>query len=103
MYAILTTGGKQYKVAQGDRLRVEKLDAPVGEMIELTDVSMLSKDDAIVLDAKALSTAKVIAEVTYQGKRKKIRVFKMKRRKNYSRTQGHRQLYTELQIREIKG
>jgi large subunit ribosomal protein L21 len=103
MFAVLTTGGKQYKVSQGDRLRVEKIDAPVGENIELTNVNMLGKDDGVVVDAKVLASAKVVAKVTFQGKGKKIRVFKMKRRKNYSRTQGHRQLYTELQINEIKG
>lgn len=103
MYAVVTTGGKQIKVAQGDRIRVEKLDAEVGDTVELDEVQFLAKDDGVVLDTKALSKAKVICKVTDQGRAKKIRVFKYKRRKNYSRIYGHRQPYTELQIEKIKG
>lgn len=102
MYAVIVTGGKQYRVAQGDRLRVEKLDNAVGEMVEIDDVRLISKEDGVIVDPGALSSAKVIAEVTGAGRRKKIRVFKMKRRKNYSRTYGHRQDYTELVIRDIQ-
>ena len=102
MYAVIVTGGKQYRVAQGDRLRVEKLDNAVGEMVEIHDVRLISKEDEVIVDPGALSSAKVIAEVTGAGRRKKIRVFKMKRRKNYSRTYGHRQDYTELVIRDIQ-
>jgi large subunit ribosomal protein L21 len=102
MYAVIVTGGKQYRVAQGDRLRVEKIGAAVGERIELGEVRLLSKDDGLVLDSEALRSAKVIAEVTGEGKRKKIRVYKKKRRKNYARVQGHRQLYTEVLVREIQ-
>ena len=102
MYAVFTTGGKQYKVAQGDVLRVERLDCPVGDTVELDRVCLLAKDDGIVVEPAQLVSAKVIAQVTGHGKRKKIRVFKMKRRKNYSRTYGHRQCYTELKVREIQ-
>ncbi len=102
MFAIVRTGGKSYKVAEGDRLRVEKLDAPVGGTVELNEVCMLSGEEGVVLDAKALDKAMVVAEVTRQGRSKKIRVFKMKRRKNYSRTYGHRQPFTELKITKIK-
>lgn len=102
MYAVVVTGGKQYKVAEGDRLRVEKLDAPVGGQVELGKVCLLVNGDGIVAEPGALSSARVIAEVTDEGKRKKIRVFKKKRRKGYMRTQGHRQLFTEIMIREIK-
>jgi large subunit ribosomal protein L21 len=101
MYAVVVTGGKQYKVAQGDRLRVEKIDAVVGDTVELGPVRLLAKEDGIVVDPEALSSAKVLAEITDQGKRKKIRVFKYKRRKGYRRTQGHRQLFTELLVRDI--
>lgn len=102
MYAVVVTGGKQYKVAQGDRLRVEKLDTPVGESVELDNVCLLVKEDGIVAEPDALSGARVIAEVTGAGRRKKIRVFKKKRRKNYMRTYGHRQSFSEITIREIK-
>ena len=102
MYAVVVTGGKQYKVAQGDRLRVEKLDTPVGGQVELGKVCLLVNDDGIVSDPAALSGARVLAEVTGDGKRKKIRVFKKKRRKNYMRTYGHRQQFSEITIREIQ-
>lgn len=103
MYAVVTTGGKQVKVAEGDVIRVEKLEAEVGDTIELDHVNLLNKDDGVVVDAKKLAKAKVVCKVTDQGKGKKIRVFKYKRRKNYHRTYGHRQLYTELKIESIKG
>jgi large subunit ribosomal protein L21 len=102
MYAVVVTGGKQYKVAEGDRLRVEKLDAPIGGQVELGKVCLLVNGDGIISDAAKLSGARVIADVIDEGKRKKIRVFKKKRRKGYMRTQGHRQLFTEIAIREIK-
>ena len=102
MYAVVTTGGKQYKVAQGDILRVEKMDAPVGETVILTEVSMIADDDKVIIDNDALASAKVVAEVLLQGRAKKIVVFKKKRRKNYTRKRGHRQCYTQLRIREIQ-
>ncbi len=102
MYAVVTTGGKQYKVAQGDVLRVEKLGVPVGETVELDQVSLLVGEDGIVVDPAALESAKVVAEVTQEGRAKKILVFKKKRRKNYTRTNGHRQSYSEITIREIQ-
>ena len=102
MYAVVVTGGKQYKVSEGDRLRVEKLDTPVGEKVALDKVCLLVKEDGIVAEPDALSGASVVAEVTAEGKRKKIKVFKKKRRKNYMRTYGHRQQYSEITIREIK-
>ncbi|MBI5091151.1 MAG: 50S ribosomal protein L21 [Candidatus Hydrogenedentes bacterium] len=102
MYAVVTTGGKQIKVTQGDLVRVEKLSALVGETVELTDVCLLAKDDGLVVDRAKLTTAKVVCQVIAQDRRKKIRVFKKKRRKGYVRTQGHRQYYTELKVREIQ-
>jgi large subunit ribosomal protein L21 len=102
MYAVVVSGGKQHKVAPGDVLRVEKLDAPAGETVELGPVQLLSSESGIVTDPETLSSAKVLAVVKAHGRAKKIRVFKMKRRKNYSRTQGHRQSYTEIQIRDIQ-
>ncbi len=103
MYAIVATGGKQVKVAQGDTIRVEKLEAKVGDTVELDEVKMLSKDDGVVLDEKGLAKVKVVCTVTSQDRDKKIRVFKMKRRKNYHRTYGHRQPYTELKVEKISG
>jgi len=102
MYAVVKTGGKQYKVTQGDLLRVELLDAEVGDTIELGSVCLVVKDDGVVTDPQALASAKVTAQVTVHGRGKKIRVFKYKRRKNYHRTYGHRQSYTELRVREIQ-
>ncbi len=103
MYAVLTTGGKQVRVAEGDVIRVEKLENNVGDTIEIADIQMIGKDDGPIFEPSALESAKVICEVTGQGRRKKIRVFKMKRRKNYHRTYGHRQSYTELKIQKIQG
>ena len=103
MYAVVTTGGKQIKVEKGDVIRVEKLDVEVGDTVELDQVSFLAKDKTTIIDPKKLEKAKVICSVTGQGRRKKIRVFKMKRRKNYRRTHGHRQSYTELKVEDIKG
>ncbi len=101
MYAVMTTGGKQVKVAQGDVIRVEKLEVAVGETIELDQINLIATDDALIVAPKDLEKSKVVCEVVRQGRGKKIRVFKMKRRKNYSRTQGHRQSFTELRVREI--
>lgn len=91
------------KVSQGDTIRVEKLDANVGDTVELDQVKMLSKEDGAVTDEKKLAKAKVVCTVIAQGRAKKIRVFKFKRRKNYHRTYGHRQPYTELKVDKIKG
>ena len=102
MYAVVKTGGKQYKVSEGDRLRVEKLDAPVGDTVELSEIAMLAKEDDIVVDSSALESVKVICEVVRQDRAKKIRVFKKKRRKNYMRTYGHRQSFTELRVEKIQ-
>ncbi len=103
MYAVVNTGGKQVKVAQGDIVRVEKLNAPVGDTVELADIALLATDDKIVVEPKKLSKAKVLCEVLAQDRAKKIRVFKKKRRQGYVRTQGHRQSFTELKVVEIKG
>lgn len=101
MYAVVTTGGKQVKVFEGDVVRVEKIDAPVGDTIELDHVCLLVNDDGIVTSPEALASARIVCEVTDQDRAKKIRVFKKKRRKNYRRTYGHRQAFTELRVRTI--
>lgn len=101
MYAVVITGGKQYKVAQGDRLRVERINGAIGATVELDQVCLLSQESGVVTDATALASAKVVAEIVGEGRRKKIKVYKKKRRKNYARTYGHRQGYTEIQINAI--
>lgn len=102
MYAVVKTGGKQYRVAKGDVFRVEKLEAPVGDTVELDQVSLVAKEDGIVVDPSVLASARVLCEVVTQDRAKKIRVIKFKRRKNYHRTQGHRQYFTALKVREIQ-
>jgi len=102
MYAVVKTGGKQYKVAIGDKLRVEKLVAEEGDAVNLGDVLMVADGDDITVGSPFLDTA-VTATVVGHGRDKKIKVFKMKRRKNYRRTQGHRQSFTEIEITGIGG
>ena len=101
MYAIVNTGGKQYQVAQGDRLRVEKLEGNVGDTVELSDVLMVVNDEDIKVGQPMIEGAKVMARIVEQGKAKKILVFKKKRRKGYKVKRGHRQLFTGLEINEI--
>jgi large subunit ribosomal protein L21 len=101
MYAIIRTGGKQYQVAAGDRLRVEKLEGAVGDTVELADVLMVGDGDQVKIGQPVIDGAKVSAQIVEQGKAKKIIVFKKKRRKGYRLKNGHRQLYTALQIKEI--
>jgi len=100
MYAVIKTGGKQYRVSQGDRIRVEKLDGEVGTSLEFDDVLMIG-GDKVVVGTPNVEGAKVTAEITGQDKAKKVIVFKMKRRKGYRRKQGHRQPYTDLKITGI--
>ncbi len=97
MYAVIETGGKQYKVGLGDRLKVEKLAAKEGDSIDIGRVLMIAEGEKITTGKNAADQP-VKAEVLGHGRRKKIKVFKKKRRKGYRRTQGHRQDYTELQI-----
>lgn len=102
MYAIVSTGGKQYKVAEGDVIDVEKLNAQPGDKVSL-DVLMLADDGSVTVDADALSGAAVEAEVVDQYKGEKILVFKLKKRKRYHRTKGHRQNLTKLRITSVSG
>ena len=103
MYAVVATGGKQVRVEPGDRVRVERLEGEVGSTVNLDEVKLIAKDEGIVAEPSALESAKVVCTLTDQGRGKKIRVFKRKRRKGYSRLRGHRQYYTELQIDSIEG
>lgn len=101
MYAIVRTGGKQYQVAGGDRLRVEKLNGNVGDTIELNDVLMVVDDGNVTIGQPLVENAKVIATIAEQGRAKKVIVFKKKRRKGYRVKNGHRQPYTAINITEI--
>jgi large subunit ribosomal protein L21 len=100
MYAVMTTGGKQYKVAQGDRLRIEKIGAAVGETVTFDQV-LLVGGDALKIGTPLVAGAKVTAKVVEQAREKKIIVFKFRRRKNYRRKNGHRQPFTALEITGI--
>ena len=102
MYAVIKTGGKQYRVAQGDKLRVEKLPGNVGEKVSFEEVLLIG-GDALKIGRPLLAGAKVEAQIIAQDRAKKIIVFKFRRRKNYRRKQGHRQPFTALQITGITG
>lgn len=97
MFAVIQTGGKQYRVAEGDRLRVEKLAGDVGAKITFDKV-LLVAGDSVKVGTPLVSGAKVSAEIVAQDRDKKVIVFKFRRRKNYRRKQGHRQPFTELKI-----
>jgi large subunit ribosomal protein L21 len=101
MYAVIATGGKQYRVEQGDILRVEKLDAQEGDMVDFDQVLMLGAGEDVNIGAPYLQGSKVSAEVLGQGRAKKIEIIKFKRRKHHRKQMGHRQSYTELLIKEI--
>lgn len=102
MYAVIETGGKQYKVSEGDVVRVEKLKAAVGASLEIPVVRLFVKDDTLVTDAEELENVKVLGTVTAHKRGKKLRIFKMKRRKGYRRKKGHRQALTEILITRIE-
>ena len=101
MYAVIKTGGKQYRVAAGDVIKVEKLDGEVGSNVDFDQVLMVGDGDDAKIGAPLVGGAKVSAEVLEQGKGDKVLIFKKKRRKNYRRTRGHRQLQTVLRISDI--
>ncbi len=103
MYAVIRSGGKQYRVSQGGSLRVEKLPGEVGSSVTLDDVLMIGGDDDVKIGTPTVDGAQVTGTIVAQGRGPKIRVFKMKRRKGYRRSQGHRQDYTEIRVDEIRG
>lgn len=102
MYAVVATGGKQYRVSEGSRVRVEKLPGEVGEKIELDRILMIGGEGEAKIGQPELSGVKVEAEITAQDKAKKIVVFKFMQRKKFRKKYGHRQPYTELKITKIK-
>ena len=101
MYAVIVTGGKQYRVGQGDKVRVEKLDAAEGDSVEIDQVLMVVDGDDVKIGAPLLDGGKVTAEVTAQGRGEKVDIIKFRRRKHHMKRQGHRQAYTELKITGI--
>jgi len=102
MYAIIQTGGKQYKVSPGDEIKVEKIKVEPGEVITIDKVLMVAKDDGIEVGRPYLENTVVRAKILKHGKGKKIIVFKYKRRKNYKRKKGHRQHYSLIKIEAIE-
>ena len=101
MYAVIGTGGKQYKVSPGDVVRVESLEAKLGETIELKDVYMIADGDKLSFGKPMLASAKVTAEVVDEDRGVKLLIFKHRRRKGFRRTNGHRQNYTAIKVKEI--
>ncbi|NEX16265.1 MAG: 50S ribosomal protein L21 [Halochromatium sp.] len=101
MYAIIETGGKQYRVAEGDLVTVEKLDAEQGSTLEIPRVLMLAEGDSVQVGKPYLDDAKVTAEVAAHGKHDKVLIVKFKRRKHHLKRQGHRQRFTQLKITGI--
>ena len=103
MYAVIETGGKQYRVSEGDKFRVEKLQAEEGSNILFDKVLLLGKDDAPVIGSPYVEGASVSAKVLAHGKGDKVIVFKYRRKKNYRKFRGHRQQYSFIQIEGIDG
>ncbi len=101
MYAVVKTGGKQYKVAPGEKLKVEQLPADVGAEVVLDQVLLVSEGENVRLGQPVVSGAAVKATVVAHGRHDKVKIFKMRRRKHYQKHQGHRQNYTELRIESI--
>ena len=101
MHAVIKTGGKQYRVAPGDTVKVETLAADVGQQITLSDVLAVSNGDDVKVGSPFVAGAAVVATVVAHGRHDKVTIFKMKRRKHYQKHQGHRQNFTELRIDSI--
>ena len=101
MYAVIKAGGKQYRVAPGENIKIEQVQAEVGATIELAEVLMVADGEAVKLGTPTVAGAKVSATVVAHGRGPKVRIFKMRRRKHYQKTQGHRQNYTEIRVDAI--
>ena len=101
MYAVIKTGGKQYRVAAGEKIKVEQIPADVGSEITIDQVFMVGEGDAVKIGTPVVAGASVKATVVSHGRHDKIKIFKMRRRKHYQKHQGHRQNYTEIRIDAI--
>ena len=98
MYAVIKTGGKQYRVAAGEKLKIEQIPAEVGAEITLDQILMLGEGETVKIGTPLVSGAAVKATVLSQGRHDKVKIFKMRRRNHYQKHQGHRQNYTEIRI-----
>ena len=103
MYAVIKTGGKQYRVAAGQKIKVEQIPADVGSEITLDQILMVGEGESVKIGAPVVSGAAVTATVVAHGRHDKVKIFKMRRRKHYQKRQGHRQNYTEIRIEAISG
>lgn len=101
MYAVIQTGGKQYRVRAGDTVLIEKIDGALGDLVEFDEVLLLSGDASVSVGRPLLEGARVTGEIVDQTKGKKLVVYKFKRRKDYRRRNGHRQQYTAIKINEV--
>ena len=101
MYAVIKTGGKQYRVAAGEKLKIEQIPADVGTEITIDQVLMVGEGESVKIGSPMLAGAKVTAKVISQGRHPKVTIFKMRRRKHYQKHQGHRQNFTEIEISGI--
>ena len=101
MYAVVKTGGKEYRISQGDLIRVEKVEGKVGDQVTMKDILMVSHEGQVQVGNPLLANAVITGEIVQQMKGKKVLTYKMKRRKNYRRTKGHRQTYTYIRVNDI--
>ena len=101
MYAVIKTGGKQYKVSAGDKIKVEQMPADIGAEITIDQVLAVGNGEQIAVGTPLVSGASVLAKVVSHGRHDKVRIFKMRRRKHYQKRQGHRQNYTEILVSRI--
>ncbi|HRQ56825.1 MAG TPA: 50S ribosomal protein L21 [Azoarcus taiwanensis] len=101
MYAVIKTGGKQYRVAAGEKIKIEQIPADVGSEITLDQILMVGEGESVKIGTPVVSGAEVKATVVSHGRHDKIKIFKMRRRKHYQKHQGHRQNYTEIRIEAI--
>ena len=103
MYAVIKTGGKQYRVIAGQKLKIEQITADIGQQVTLNEVLAVGSGEDLVVGTPFVSGASVIVKVLAQDRHDKVRIFKMRRRKHYQKRQGHRQNYTEIVIESING
>ncbi len=101
MYAVVKTGGKQYRVSAGEKLRIEQIPADIGSQVVLNEVLVVADGENVTTGAPFVSGASVTAKVVAHGRGDKVRIFKLRRRKHYRKSQGHRQNYTEIEITGI--
>ena len=103
MYAVIVSGGKQHRVKEGETLKLEKLEVATGEVVQFDKVLMVGEGESVKIGAPYVDGGQVTAEVTAQGRAKKVQIIKFNRRKHFRKQQGHRQWFTEVKITAIKG